>query len=115
VTGPRGVCGPQNWCRSKMQEFFGNDDLSLVQFLLTLPRFEVAETCQARAPLQLPLAPPARAGRPTPLRLAHAERATCHGVHVFFGTHRCEAATKHICMGMVYACVYAWACIYAMG
>ncbi|EFJ40027.1 hypothetical protein VOLCADRAFT_108378 [Volvox carteri f. nagariensis] len=37
----------RNWCRSKMVEFFGNDDLSLVHFLLTVnSRSEVADYCQ---------------------------------------------------------------------
>ncbi|GIL65791.1 hypothetical protein Vafri_19417 [Volvox africanus] len=37
----------QNWCRAKMVEFFGNDDLSLVHFLLSVnTRSEVADYCQ---------------------------------------------------------------------
>ncbi|GIL80796.1 hypothetical protein Vretimale_9093 [Volvox reticuliferus] len=37
----------RNWCRAKMVEFFGNDDLSLVHFLLSVnSRSEVADYCQ---------------------------------------------------------------------
>ncbi len=40
------VC-PQNWCRQKMVEFFGNDDLAFVYWLLSLgSRGEVSEYCQ---------------------------------------------------------------------
>ena len=36
----------QGWCRAEMQRFFGHNDLSLVEVLVTLPsRSEVADYC----------------------------------------------------------------------